>query len=539
VHQSSNRDALSQDVIGAVLRDQAAVAGDDPYLLMDERTLTFGEANRSVNSLAFGLTEMGIGKGDRISILMENSLEFILIALAANKIGAVWTPINTSYFDHWLGEAIEGGDSTLLVLDDGFVDRVLSLGLEGGGPTKRAVVLGRTEAMDQGGIQWFPFAHLDSGRTDEPNSDVEYGDLATIIWTSGTTGRSKGAMLSHGYIPTQVPALLQMKDARAGDVFYSYMPMYYGAAWLSIWEGLYAGLPVAVDKAFSVGGFWDRIRHYGATQALILGAMLIYLWEAPELPTDRDNPLRIAGSAPVPPPEIREPFMDRFGLEGIWSGYGQTEAPLFVIRHALGTYKPGSAGLPRDDVELKILDDMDLEVPVGEVGEICIRPRTPYTTFQGYFRQPEVTLETFRNLWLHTGDLGRVDEDGELFFVDRKADFVRHKGRNLASFDAERAAMAHSGVYEVAAHGIPAEEVAQEDELKLCVVRAPESDLTAEELATFINDTAPYFMVPRYIEFVAELPHTPSGKVQKHLLRQRGVTPETWDRIAAGFEVRR
>jgi crotonobetaine/carnitine-CoA ligase len=126
-----------------------------------------------------------------------------------------------------------------------------------------------------------------------------------------------------------------------------------------------------------------------------------------------------------------------------------------------------------------------------------------------------------------------------VFFVDRKADFVRHKGRNLSSFDAERAAIAHPGVYEVAAHGVPIDELAQEDELKLCVVRAPDSELTAEELATFINDTAPYFMVPRYIEFVDELPHTPSGKVQKHLLRQRGVTPETWDRIAAGFEVRR
>ncbi len=536
--QRTDRLALSSEVLGTVLRDQAAVAGDDTYLRMDERTLTFDDVNTTVNSIAFGLTELGVGKGDRINVLMENSLEFVLVALAANKIGAVWSPINTSYFGHWLGQAIEGSDASLLVVDDRFVDRVLGLGADGGTSLKRAVVLGRSDVVEEGGIQWLPFAQLDSGRTDEPNVDVEYADLATIIWTSGTTGRAKGAMLSHGYIPNQVPAWLAMKDARPGDVYYSYMPMYYGAAWLSIWEGLYAGLPVALDKAFSVGGFWDRIRYYGATQALVLGALLVYLLEAPASPADRDNPLRICGSAPLPH-ELRGPFIERFGLEGMWTGFGQTETPLAVISGALDTFKPGSAGRPRDDIELKILDDTDREVPVGEVGEICVRPRIPFTTFSGYFRQPDVTLETFRNLWLHTGDLGRIDEDGEVFFVDRKADFVRHKGRNLSSFDAERAAMAHAGVYEVAAHGVPVDELAQEDELKLCVVRAPDAALTAEELAAFINDTAPYFMVPRYIEFVDELPHTPSGKVQKHLLRMRGVTPETWDRVAAGFEVRR
>jgi crotonobetaine/carnitine-CoA ligase len=150
-----------------------------------------------------------------------------------------------------------------------------------------------------------------------------------------------------------------------------------------------------------------------------------------------------------------------------------------------------------------------------------------------------VTLAAFRNLWYHTGDLGRMDGDGEIFFVDRKADFMRHKGRNVSSFEAERAALAHPEVKEVAAHGVPAAELASEDEVKLCVVREDGSTLTEEALAAFVNANAPYYLVPRYIEFVDELPHTPTGRVQKYLLRQRGVTPATWDRVAAGFEVQR
>jgi crotonobetaine/carnitine-CoA ligase len=201
--------------------------------------------------------------------------------------------------------------------------------------------------------------------------------------------------------------------------------------------------------------------------------------------------------------------------------------------------KPGSLGQPMAGIEARLLDDDDREVATGEVGEFCVRPTEPHVIFNGYFNAPEATLAAFRNLWYHTGDLGRLDGDGELFFVDRKADFMRYKGRNISSFEAERAALAHPEVREVAAHGVPVEEIEFEDEVKLCVVREPGSDLTAEALAGFINDHAPYYLVPRYIEFLDELPHTPTGRVQKFHLRERGVTPATWDRDAAGFVVKR
>jgi crotonobetaine/carnitine-CoA ligase len=203
------------------------------------------------------------------------------------------------------------------------------------------------------------------------------------------------------------------------------------------------------------------------------------------------------------------------------------------------TWKPNSAGAVRPDLDLVLLDTEDTEVPIGEVGEICVRPKRPGVIFKGYFNQPEATIEAFSNLWYHTGDLGRLDADGELFFVDRKKDVMRYKGRNIASIEVENAARSHPGVHEAAAHGIPAAELEYEDEVKLCVVRAEGSDVTAEQVATHIMDNAPYYYVPRFIEFLDELPHTPTGRVQKFKLRERGVTAETWDREAAGFVVRR
>ena len=152
---------------------------------------------------------------------------------------------------------------------------------------------------------------------------------------------------------------------------------------------------------------------------------------------------------------------------------------------------------------------------------------------------PEATLRAFSNLWYHTGDLGRRDEEGDYFFVDRKADFIRHKGRNISSFAVEATVGAHEAVAESAAHGVKTAELESEAELKIAVVLKPGHSVTAEELARFINDTAPYFFVPRYIEFLDELPHTPTGRVQKYKLRDRGVTAATWDRESAGFVVER
>jgi crotonobetaine/carnitine-CoA ligase len=268
--------------------------------------------------------------------------------------------------------------------------------------------------------------------------------------------------------------------------------------------------------------------------------MHMFLWQAPEQSDDRDNPARVAVASPMPE-RILEPFKERFGIEVISQGYGQSEAFTVLTRADDGTrkWKENATGAPYPGFEVRLLDDDDVEVPIGEVGEICVRPQDPYMIFHGYFHDPEATLETIRNLWHHTGDLGRRDADGEFFFFDRKADFVRYKGRNISSFAVEAAVNAHAAVAESAAYGVTSAELESEAEIKVDVVLKPGQELRPEDLARFVNENAPYFFVPRYIEFVDALPRTPTGRIQKFQLRQRGVTGATWDREAAGFVVTR
>ena len=524
-------------VIGEVLRWQAEHQPDAPFLMMDDRRLSFGVVNELTNSLAAGLTKLGVERGQRVSLLMENSLELALVALATNKLGATWVPTNTTYKGEWLEHTLRDADATVLVVDEALLPRVLDLGADL--PVRLGVVLGAEETFRAGGVDWLPYGVLETGSTAEPAGTVSADDISAVMWTSGTTGRSKGVLQSHSAWLAAARVFRETRQVQAGDVLYCCVPMFNSGGWcFNVFEALADGLPVAIDQQFSVTQFWDRVRFYGVTQVVTLGAMHIYLWQAPPDERDRDNPLRVAGFVPIPH-ELVEPMRERFGIEAIWQGFGQSEAMPATVCGPGRAWKPNSAGIARPDFEVRILDASDRPVAAGEVGEICVRPKEPGVLFSGYFNQPEATLGAFRNLWYHTGDLGRLDDDGELFFVDRKADFMRYKGRNISSFEAERAALAHPEVREVAAHGIPVEEMEFEDEVKLCVVREPGSDLTAEALAGFINEHAPYYLVPRYIEFLDELPHTPTGRVQKFHLRERGVTPATWDRDAAGFVVQR
>jgi crotonobetaine/carnitine-CoA ligase len=296
----------------------------------------------------------------------------------------------------------------------------------------------------------------------------------------------------------------------------------------------------ALDPHFSVAGFWDRVRHFGATQAFTLGSMHIFLWQAPARPDDAENPLRCLGAIPMPD-QILEPFKRRFGIDIIQQGYGQSEIMGLISRTDDGTatWNAGSVGRPLPGIDVRLLDDDDREVPVGEVGEFCVRPQEPAVLFNGYFDDPEATLRAFRNLWYHTGDLGRTDEDGQFYFVDRKQDYIRFKGRNVSSFAVEAALRSHPAVGEVAAFGVATISLSSEAEIMVVVVPRADVAVSPEELARHVNEHAPYFLVPRYIELVESIPLTPTGKVRKNLLRERGVTGDTWDRDGVAFELRR
>jgi crotonobetaine/carnitine-CoA ligase len=313
------------------------------------------------------------------------------------------------------------------------------------------------------------------------------------------------------------------------------------AAWISVvFRALVAGVPFALDPSFSVTAFWERTRHFGATQTFTLGAMHLFLWQAPQRDDDAQNPIRSMGAIPMPD-AILEPFKVRFGIESIQQGYGQSEVMGLLSRvdDPGEHWNPGSVGVPLPGIEVRLLNDEDRQVPPGEVGEFCVRPTEPNVLFNGYFGDPAATVAATRNLWYHTGDLGRLDGDAQFHFVDRKRDLIRYKGRSVSSMAVEQAVRAHPHVREAAAYGIATTALTSEAEIMVAVVLEPDEDVDPAELARFVNDHAPYYLVPRYIDIVSELPHTPTGKIQKFDVRARGVTASTWDREASGFVLER
>ena len=529
-------DDIDERLLGRCLRRQAEKIPDTDFIVWDRDHYGFGRVNELANASARAFSELGVNAGDTVCYLLDTCPDWVWTTLGLNKIGAIWVPTNVDYKGRWLRESLEEAGSRVLVADAHLLPRLAELGDL---PFERLIVRGEPGDVDLG-LPVVPLEQLTQAPAPEPDdAALCYGDTAAILWTSGTTGRSKGVMQSHNaWIRAAVSGMVNSQLSE-GDILYSCLPMYQSAAWVAnVYRALVAGVPCAMDPRFSAGEFWDRTRHYGATMVFTLGAMHMFLWNAREREDDADNPVRVAGMIPLPEDLIPR-FRERFGIELIYQGYGQSEVMSLLSRRPGKSYAPNGLGEPNEGIEVALLDDRDLEVPPGEVGEFCIRPLEPFAIFNGYWRDPEATVRAWRNLWYHSGDLGRKDEDGNHFFVDRKADFIRYKGRNISSFAVEAAVGAHSAVAQCAAHGVVSKELEAEAELKVCVVRRPGESVTAEEIARFVNDTAPYFFVPRYLEFLDALPQTPTGRVQKYLLRERGVTSETWDRRAAGFEIQR
>jgi crotonobetaine/carnitine-CoA ligase len=539
-----NFDEPGERTLGQVLRAQAASRPDVGFVLSDEVTWTFGQVDQRADAMARGLRDIGVGPGDCVAIYSGNRADLVPLVFAINRLGATWVPISTDERGDWLRQTLQACRSLVVVVDVALAERVLPL-LDGLPYTEAVLLGGDAAALDSGLVPPKVTVHvlddLATSATARPDTKVHYGDTSAVLWTSGTTGRPKGVMQSHNaWIRA---ALTGAHSARTtpDDVLYCCLPMCNSAAWIGVvFRALVAGVPFGLDAGFSVGAFWDRTRHFGATQAFTLGAMHLFLWQAPPRADDRDNPVRAMGAIPMPDP-ILEPFKERFGIEIIQQGYGQSEVMGLISRvDGDGTrWNPGSVGRALPGIEVRLMDEDDRQVPPGEVGEFCVRSTEPFVLFNGYFCDPQATLKAQRNLWYHTGDLGRLDDDGQFHFVDRRRDLIRYKGRSVASMAVEQAVRSHPSVHEVAAFGITTAELASEAEVMVAVVAAPGCTIDPMELARHVNQHGPHYLVPRYIDVVDSLPHTPTGKIQKFDLRARGVTATTWDRDESGFQLER
>jgi crotonobetaine/carnitine-CoA ligase len=375
-----------------------------------------------------------------------------------------------------------------------------------------------------------PWAALKTpGEVPPQVADPGFHELALLLYTSGTTGRSKAAMISHRFVLRQAQVMIDGLGLRHDDVLYCPYPMFHlDAAVLTIAPALMLRGAAAIGERFSVSRYWDEVRALKATVFDFMGATLTMLWKQPASARDRDHPARLGWGVPLPAwaPE----FEARFGCRLV-EMYGSTEVGGIMYSPLDQPRRMGSCGKVNGPWEARLLDEQGFEVQIGTPGELVVRPLEPSVITDGYYGMPEATLAAFRNLWFHTGDLLRHDEDGYFYFVGRRKDIVRRRGENISAAEVETLIAAHPDVLECAVYGVPSEMT--EEEVMACVVLRPDRALTPRELTDWCTTQMARFMVPRYFRFLPALPKTPTDKVEKFRLQQQGTTG-AWDREAPG-----
>jgi crotonobetaine/carnitine-CoA ligase len=524
--------------IGAVLGDRARSHPRRPFVTFGERTLSYGDVNRRAGHVAANLTALGVGRGDRVLLMLPNSPAFVLAMFGIARLGAVEVPINTAYKGDLLAYVLDDSEPAAVVVHPQWLPRLLPV--IDGVPSVRALVVDGEAGDARSSLPArITVVRFDELLAEAPPPAVESArtDLSAIMYTSGTTGPSKGVQVTHAHQVLYGYDWAEAVDFSPDDVLLGPLPLFHALArTLGLIPTLLHGAHMAIEERFSARRFWDRARAVDATIAHgIFGMVPILLGQEPS-PRDRDHRVR---TFYIGPSRLTEVFRERFGAQ-IVEVFGATETGI-VTRLPYGEHRSGSCGRPNAGAfEVRIADDDDEDVLAGEIGEILVRPVRPWAMMTGYWRKPEATAEAFRNLWFHTGDFGRFDADGYVYFVDRKKDAIRRRGENISSFEVEVAVNAHPAILESAAIAVPSE--LTEDDVKVCVVLQEGAALDHAEFIAFLDGRLPYFMVPRYVEVLEALPKTPNEKVRKVELRRMGrdgITDSTWDREAAGVSVSR
>lgn len=511
-----------------------------PYLVFDERTLTYGELRDEASRMAAGLAALGIGAGDRVASLLDNRVEAVVTWFAAAWLGAVHQPINTANRGTFLTHQLEDSGAEVVVVSPQLLERIAEVAghlstlrhvvvTSDGDPAAQEQPIAASLATSGSTAPVSPYSSLfESGSL--PPAPVRPADLTTLLYTSGTTGPSKGCMISHNYICHGGRTVLWSIQRQQHEVQWSCLPLFHMHAMAATVTAtlLLQGTSVVGPK-FSVSGFWPAIERSGASITYVIGPMAKLLADAPDSPEQLRcrGQLRVVRGAPFLPESVRA-WRERFGVHEVCvGGYGLTEASPVVSMPYEADAPVGSSGRAAPDFDVRIFDEDDRELPPGQVGEVVVRPKAADIMFSGYWNRPADTLERWRNGWFHTGDLGSIDEDGWFTFADRKKDCLRRRGENISSFEVEAAALQHPAVADVAVHAVPSP--LTEDDVKVTAVLRPGAELDEAELWRWMCQQVPDYARPRYIEFREDLPRNAVGRVLKFQLRDEGATPTTWD----------
>lgn len=518
-----------RDTVIAAL-DRAVVAHPERIMLdFGGDTFTYREVDTRATAFAHALAALGVKAGETVLSMLGNNIDAVTCWLAANKLHAVSVPINTALRGEFLRHQISDSGAGVVIAEAEFVERIAAIAnhlsemrvLLHRGPLAGEIVMSQTVA---------PLADHRGSITTPFDVKPDPSDLAMLIYTSGTTGPSKGCMIPYNYMCNLARLQLRAGPATADDVTFTPLPLFHlNAVCVGVVATILTGSRLAVAPRFSVSAFWPEIERSGATIASILGGMGALLAQAPDcdaaarvfgqIHTVRGNPFT---------EETKAVWRDRFGARQVGgNGYGLTEASVVTSLAGGEHAAPGSSGTRIPDFDVRIVDDQGHEVAPGVSGEILIRPNQPDIMFKGYWRRPQETLKIMNDLWLHSGDIGKFDDAGFFYFVDRKKDYLRRRGENISSFEMEAAFNAHPAIEEAAVHAVFSPR--GEDDVKVTAVLAHGATLSEEALFLWSVDKVPYYALPRFIEFRETLPKNPQGRVLKYQLRDEGKTSATWD----------
>ena len=488
---------------------------------------TYSEIDHDSDRVAAGLDSLGLTAGDHAAIWMKNRMEFVDSWFGMTKAGIVEVPIHHASRGGLLSYVLNQTDAQLLVLDAEFLQHLAPVADQLESLEHVVVATDGGEIPDVGLPPKIAVHPIEALYVDAPppTPDLQRRDPVVILHTSGTTGPPKGAVISHESALHLTRHIVWLMDYTSDDRLYTGFPLFHNnAKYTSVTAAMECNGSLIMDERLSVSRFWDTCREHGVTAFNYMGALLMMLMKQEPSPDDLANEVRIAFGAPCPV-EIWEDFERRFGLSLV-EVYGMTEAPM-ACENRLDDRRIGSAGKESMSYEVKIVDEHDASVPVGETGEIVVRPKRPDTLFTEYHRKPEATVEAFSNLWFHTGDRGRLDDDGFLFFVDRLKDSIRRRGENISTWEIESTINLHEAVIESAAYGVESE--LTEQDVMVSVAPKPGKTIDPAALIEFCEGKISRFAIPRYVRVVDELPKNHAQRVEKFKLREVGVTADTWD----------
>lgn len=510
---------LDYEPYALTLRDLIALRsslGDKPLLICRDEVLTYAEADSRSNQVANRLREFGVGKGDVVATFMYNSLAQALIWFGCAKIGAIYAPLNVSLVRDDLAYSLNDTGAGVLVVDEELAPAYLA----SRGSLKR---LPRLFVRGAAVADALPFERLLGGDDRTPEAEVRPTDPMAIVYTGGSTSMPKGVLVSHLYYIAAAIRYGEIAEATADDVHFANSHFFHiGGQQFGVSGPMYHGMTGVMEKWFSVTRYLDVARKYGATIIDPIGTMIAALMNRPEAADDRDHKIRVGvgiASGQVRR-DLRDGFERRFGVT-LLEVYSMTELGVMMCSERMADRRAGSCGRPHGWAEICIVDQDDNPAPAGTPGQILLRPKVLNTSMMRYVNKPEETIAAWRNLWYHSGDLGRLDADGYLYFVGREAHWVRKGGENVSAFEVEKVIAGHPAVLDCAIVGVPAE--LGEEDIKAYVQLRPEAGpVEPGALVEYCRERIAFFKTPRYVEFVDDFPRTMTkNEIARHELRAR------------------